>query len=157
MYNTMNIFNVFLLADTYHCSKGMWGPWQPWSGCSVTCGEGVRERVRECLLPSSGGMQCTGMVREQSHCSLEDCTGKHFTVLIYLMFCFQNKLFQKKTPSCFSLCRGASTSTPHPSASCELTPNWESSGSGGDLPVPGCDPGHHLYHSVAKTLPCSKV
>ncbi|XP_043106644.1 thrombospondin type-1 domain-containing protein 1 [Puntigrus tetrazona] len=52
----------------------MWGPWQPWSGCSVTCGEGVRERVRECLLPSSGGMQCTGMVREQSHCSLEDCT-----------------------------------------------------------------------------------
>uniref|UniRef100_A0A8C1GGH8 Thrombospondin type-1 domain-containing protein 1 n=1 Tax=Cyprinus carpio TaxID=7962 RepID=A0A8C1GGH8_CYPCA len=52
----------------------MWGPWQPWSGCSVTCGEGVRERVRECLLPSSGGMQCTGMVREQSHCSLEYCT-----------------------------------------------------------------------------------
>ncbi|XP_052423700.1 thrombospondin type-1 domain-containing protein 1 [Carassius gibelio] len=52
----------------------MWGPWQPWSGCSVTCGEGVRERVRECLLPSSGGMQCTGMVREQSHCSLEGCT-----------------------------------------------------------------------------------
>ncbi|XP_067290084.1 thrombospondin type-1 domain-containing protein 1 isoform X1 [Pseudorasbora parva] len=52
----------------------MWGPWQPWSGCSVTCGEGVRERVRECLLPSSGGMQCTGMVMEQSHCSLEDCT-----------------------------------------------------------------------------------
>lgn len=52
----------------------MWGPWQAWSGCSVTCGEGVRERVRECLLPSSGGIQCTGMVREQSHCSLEDCT-----------------------------------------------------------------------------------
>ncbi|TRY83177.1 hypothetical protein DNTS_020675 [Danionella cerebrum] len=51
-----------------------WGPWQPWSECSVTCGEGVRERVRECLLPSSGGIQCTGMVREQSHCSLEDCT-----------------------------------------------------------------------------------
>lgn len=42
----------------------------------MTCGEGVRERVRECLLPSDGGMQCTGMVREQSLCSLEDCTGK---------------------------------------------------------------------------------
>ncbi|KAI4877747.1 hypothetical protein NFI96_016175, partial [Prochilodus magdalenae] len=52
----------------------MWGPWQTWSGCSVTCGEGVRERSRECLLPSGGGMQCTGMVREQSLCSLEDCT-----------------------------------------------------------------------------------
>ncbi len=55
------------------------------------------------------------------------------------------------------MCRGASTSTSHPSASCELTPNWESSGSGRDLPVPGCDPGHHLYHSLEKTLPCSKV
>lgn len=54
----------------------MWGPWQPWSGCSVTCGEGVRERVRECLLPSGGGMRCTGMVREQSHCWLEGCTEK---------------------------------------------------------------------------------
>ncbi|XP_026871939.2 thrombospondin type-1 domain-containing protein 1 isoform X2 [Electrophorus electricus] len=53
----------------------MWGPWQTWSGCSVTCGEGVRERMRECLLPSGGGMQCTGLVREQSLCSLEDCTG----------------------------------------------------------------------------------
>ncbi|XP_053502210.1 thrombospondin type-1 domain-containing protein 1 isoform X1 [Ictalurus furcatus] len=52
----------------------MWVPWQTWSGCSVTCGEGVRERVRECLLPPGGGMQCTGMVREQSLCSLEDCT-----------------------------------------------------------------------------------
>ncbi|KAI5099953.1 thrombospondin type-1 domain-containing protein 1, partial [Silurus meridionalis] len=52
----------------------MWGPWQTWSGCSVTCGDGVRERVRECLLPPGGGMQCTGMVREQSLCSLEDCT-----------------------------------------------------------------------------------
>ncbi|KAG7322304.1 hypothetical protein KOW79_013650 [Hemibagrus wyckioides] len=52
----------------------MWGPWQTWSGCSVTCGEGVRERVRECLVPPGGGMQCSGMVREQSLCSLEDCT-----------------------------------------------------------------------------------
>ncbi|KAM9456586.1 thrombospondin type-1 domain-containing protein 1 isoform 2-T3 [Clarias gariepinus] len=52
----------------------MWGPWQTWSGCSVTCGDGVRERVRECLLPPGGGMQCTGMVKEQSLCSLEVCT-----------------------------------------------------------------------------------
>ncbi|XP_061105878.1 thrombospondin type-1 domain-containing protein 1 [Conger conger] len=51
-----------------------WGPWQSWGGCSVSCGEGVRERARECLAPSTGGIQCTGMVKEQSHCSLEDCT-----------------------------------------------------------------------------------
>lgn len=54
-----------------------WGPWQPWSLCSVSCGEGVRERVRECLLLMSGvgGMQCSGIVKEQSICSLEDCAG----------------------------------------------------------------------------------
>ncbi|CAJ1063913.1 thrombospondin type-1 domain-containing protein 1 [Xyrichtys novacula] len=57
-----------------HKSAESWGPWQPWSLCSVSCGEGVRERVRECLLPSGvGGMQCTGMVKEQSLCSLEAC------------------------------------------------------------------------------------
>ncbi|KAJ7997570.1 hypothetical protein DPEC_G00230370 [Dallia pectoralis] len=52
-----------------------WGPWQPWSICSVSCGEGVRERVRGCLLPSGGGsVRCSGMLKEQSLCSLEDCT-----------------------------------------------------------------------------------
>ncbi|KAM6910860.1 thrombospondin type-1 domain-containing protein 1 [Lycodopsis pacificus] len=57
-----------------HRSAESRGPWLPWSVCSVSCGEGVRERVRECLLPSGvGGMQCTGMVKEQSLCSLEDC------------------------------------------------------------------------------------
>ncbi|KAM8897494.1 thrombospondin type-1 domain-containing protein 1 isoform 1-T2 [Spinachia spinachia] len=57
-----------------HRSAESWGPWLPWSVCSVGCGEGVRERVRECLLPSGvGEMQCTGMVKEQSLCSLEDC------------------------------------------------------------------------------------
>ncbi|KAM3868565.1 thrombospondin type-1 domain-containing protein 1 [Diretmus argenteus] len=57
-----------------HRSAETWGPWRPWSVCSVSCGEGVRERVRDCLLPSGvGGIQCTGMVKEQSLCSLEDC------------------------------------------------------------------------------------
>ncbi|XP_047463059.1 thrombospondin type-1 domain-containing protein 1 [Mugil cephalus] len=55
-------------------SAESWGPWKPWSLCSVSCGEGVRERVRECLLPSGvRGTQCTGMEKEQSMCSLEDC------------------------------------------------------------------------------------
>lgn len=131
----------------------MWGPWQPWSGCSVTCGEGVRERVRECLLPSSGGMQCTGMVREQSHCSLEDCTGKHFIHCFYLL----NFLFSEQ--NCFFILffRRASPSIPDTTASCKHAPSWESSGSGWNFPVPGCDSGHHLYHSVEKTLPSSKV
>ena len=53
--------------------------------CSVTCGEGVRERIRDCLLPSGGGgLKCTGMIKEQSLCSLEDCVGQ-FIKCIFLI------------------------------------------------------------------------
>lgn len=55
-------------------SAESWGPWQPWSVCSVSCGDGVRERVRECLLPSGvRGMQCSGKMKDQSLCSLDAC------------------------------------------------------------------------------------
>lgn len=26
-----------------------WGDWTPWSGCSVSCGQGVCERTRKCI------------------------------------------------------------------------------------------------------------
>ncbi|KAM8835002.1 LOW QUALITY PROTEIN: thrombospondin type-1 domain-containing protein 1 [Synchiropus picturatus] len=67
-------------------SADSWGPWQQWSVCSATCGEGVRERLRECLLPSSAaGLRCSGMLREQSLCSLESCAGRpHSSPWIHL-------------------------------------------------------------------------
>ncbi|CAM4408737.1 thrombospondin type-1 domain-containing protein 1 isoform X1 [Lepidochelys kempii] len=51
-----------------------WSLWQPWSPCSVTCGDGVRERHRECLtsLPAKPG--CVGTPKETSLCSLEECS-----------------------------------------------------------------------------------
>ncbi|XP_067418853.1 thrombospondin type-1 domain-containing protein 1 [Emydura macquarii macquarii] len=51
-----------------------WSLWQPWSPCSVTCGDGVRERHRECLtsLPAKPG--CVGTPTETSLCSLEECS-----------------------------------------------------------------------------------
>uniref|UniRef100_A0A8D0YQ60 Thrombospondin type 1 domain containing 1 n=1 Tax=Sus scrofa TaxID=9823 RepID=A0A8D0YQ60_PIG len=50
-----------------------WGLWQPWSQCSASCGDGVRERRRLCLssFPSRPG--CPGVSSEASPCSLEDC------------------------------------------------------------------------------------
>ncbi|XP_035398490.1 thrombospondin type-1 domain-containing protein 1 isoform X1 [Cygnus atratus] len=50
-----------------------WSLWQPWSPCSVTCGDGVRERFRECLTSSPAKPGCAGSAKETSSCSLEDC------------------------------------------------------------------------------------
>ncbi|XP_003927233.1 thrombospondin type-1 domain-containing protein 1 [Saimiri boliviensis] len=50
-----------------------WGLWQPWSRCSITCGDGVRERRRECLTSSPSRPRCPGMALETSLCSLEEC------------------------------------------------------------------------------------
>ncbi|KAG9491979.1 hypothetical protein GDO78_000474 [Eleutherodactylus coqui] len=50
-----------------------WSLWQPWSSCSVTCGDGHRERYRSCLSSSPANAQCNGNTKETSLCSLEDC------------------------------------------------------------------------------------
>ncbi|KAI5129659.1 Thrombospondin Type-1 Domain-Containing Protein 1 [Manis pentadactyla] len=50
-----------------------WGLWQPWSQCSATCGDGVRERRRTCLSPFPSRPGCPGTPSEASPCSLEDC------------------------------------------------------------------------------------
>ncbi|XP_043927597.1 thrombospondin type-1 domain-containing protein 1 [Protopterus annectens] len=48
-----------------------WSLWHTWSPCSVSCGDGVRERFRECL--SSLTVNCTGPQKDTSPCSFEDC------------------------------------------------------------------------------------
>ncbi|KAK1342168.1 hypothetical protein QTO34_016925 [Cnephaeus nilssonii] len=50
-----------------------WGLWQPWSQCSATCGDGVRERRRLCLTSFPSRPGCPGMPSESSRCSLEEC------------------------------------------------------------------------------------
>ncbi|XP_010218005.1 PREDICTED: thrombospondin type-1 domain-containing protein 1 [Tinamus guttatus] len=50
-----------------------WSAWQPWSPCSATCGDGVRERFRECLTSRPARPGCAGAPRETSTCSLEQC------------------------------------------------------------------------------------
>ncbi|XP_053236506.1 thrombospondin type-1 domain-containing protein 1 isoform X1 [Podarcis raffonei] len=55
---------------------GSWGLWQAWSPCSVTCGDGTRERYRECpaSFPFSIKQGCAGRQQETSLCSLEECS-----------------------------------------------------------------------------------
>ncbi|XP_063171506.1 thrombospondin type-1 domain-containing protein 1 [Candoia aspera] len=54
---------------------GSWSIWQAWSSCSTTCGGGIRERYRECLMPFPVQMMqgCLGRQQEISPCSLEEC------------------------------------------------------------------------------------
>ena len=47
-----------------------WDVWNEWSECSATCGGGVSERTRECLI--AGGM-CNGAASETKECNTQPC------------------------------------------------------------------------------------
>ena len=52
-----------------------WTEWNEWSECSATCGEGVSERTRECLI--AGGF-CNGDASQTRVCNLGPC-GREYT------------------------------------------------------------------------------
>lgn len=53
-----------------------WGCWTDWSGCSTTCGQGIRQRTRLCLNVNNHGQPgsgCEGPSVSQEHCELTSC------------------------------------------------------------------------------------
>ncbi|KAM6294242.1 A disintegrin and metalloproteinase with thrombospondin motifs 4 [Aegotheles albertisi] len=56
---------------------GAWGPWGPWSGCSRSCGGGVRLSHRDCAapVPRHGGRFCRGKRTRIQSCGVEECPG----------------------------------------------------------------------------------
>ncbi|XP_063876640.1 hemicentin-1-like isoform X2 [Scylla paramamosain] len=54
---------------------GSWGTWEAWSVCSVSCGGGVRRRLRNCHdpIPSNGGRYCPGSDTQEDYCNLDLC------------------------------------------------------------------------------------
>lgn len=59
-----------------YCSvDGGWSVWQTWGRCSVTCGNGVRNRARSCNnpVPQYGGNQCAGDATEIHFCHERSC------------------------------------------------------------------------------------
>ncbi|KAH3833888.1 hypothetical protein DPMN_107204 [Dreissena polymorpha] len=49
---------------------GHWGPWSPFSSCSVDCGIGIqgRERLCDSPPPKNGGAMCVGLSHEDRQC-----------------------------------------------------------------------------------------
>ncbi|XP_026831617.1 A disintegrin and metalloproteinase with thrombospondin motifs 9 isoform X3 [Drosophila erecta] len=55
--------------------NGGWGPWTPFTPCSLTCGGGVQESRRECNqpVPENGGKYCTGSRKKYRSCNTHQC------------------------------------------------------------------------------------
>ena len=62
---------------------GVWGEWEAWSDCTVTCGGGTKDRTRECMGPEHGGKECEGDTSEQSTCN-EQVTCPGMLIIINL-------------------------------------------------------------------------
>ncbi|XP_027560313.1 hemicentin-1 isoform X2 [Neopelma chrysocephalum] len=54
---------------------GGFSPWLEWRACSVTCGQGVQERLRQCNnpLPANGGRSCEGPHNDVRSCHSRPC------------------------------------------------------------------------------------
>ncbi|XP_052237712.1 thrombospondin-1-like [Dreissena polymorpha] len=54
---------------------GNWSDWSTWSGCSVTCNVGVRQKTRTCTnpKPDRSGNYCVGEPSEYTVCLNEPC------------------------------------------------------------------------------------
>lgn len=61
----------------YHIVDGQWSNWGTWSGCTKTCGHGIRTRERTCdnSYPPFGGVTCDGKPFEAQVCLFQVCPG----------------------------------------------------------------------------------
>ena len=60
-----------------HIVDDVWSFWTTWSGCTVTCGEGINTRSRYCTnpTPTSGDKACIGSDVHKETCNTHKCPG----------------------------------------------------------------------------------
>lgn len=74
--NCKGLFEVSTECNAQPCPvHGEFGEWQPWISCPVTCGGGIRNRIRFCdsPTPSFGGRDCIGNNIEEIKCNEFSC------------------------------------------------------------------------------------
>ena len=59
-----------------------WEHWSAWSACSVSCGDGFKNRIRACKVSKHGGQDCppdnhkkNNEYRETEKCIIKKCSG----------------------------------------------------------------------------------
>lgn len=67
----LNEHHVTIHLFTFNTVDGMWGAWNSWSKCSVTCENGTKTRSRVCdnPAPDYNGLNCSGSDTDTAICS----------------------------------------------------------------------------------------
>ena len=68
--------NLWLVSSITYFLAALWEKWSPWSACSISCGEGVAMRARECVK-SSDQQDCEGSFLETKPCKNKACIGTY--------------------------------------------------------------------------------
>ena len=57
--------------------KPQWATWSRWTDCTLTCGNGVQHRTRNCTdFDTSDNVMCVGQPRANRNCNNFPCPGK---------------------------------------------------------------------------------
>ena len=69
---------IYIFSHIVPLVDGGWGTWGRWQPCSTTCGEGIKERTRECDNPPPvhRGAYCDDSGVERQRCKLQECPGE---------------------------------------------------------------------------------
>ena len=76
----MSLAKLAIKCFFLHISVGTWSEWGEFSGCSKTCGTGIKSRTRYCY-----GVECSGGTQQTVQCYSKECTSGKFRLIKFVM------------------------------------------------------------------------